>query len=351
MTSTQLSGAARSPIVGGVAYYLPKRVLSLDIWQVKVQEAEASGGNSLPDAVVIDPSGKAKPEPPPRPYFATMGELQTIPDRNYLMRLSQDPSASFHDTVEVKMTADGLLTSVSSLVTDEGPKIVASLARLAKLAAGVPDTTKSSGVESGGREVTFEIVGRLVVDPTDPADAQSLHRRYGIRLEAAPMISGTDPRCVLTPAGACEPVCAQSGVCYRPVVPYSIKVTPSAVVTPPKPGAKGSISVLPEGIQEIYMLPNRSPVVCLPIDRVPFVTSKFKVAFEDGLLTEMSSDKPSEILGFLQIPLTIARAIVSVPGELLQVKVTNTGNVAKAAESEKKAFETLQALERSKRGE
>ncbi|MCP4038474.1 MAG: hypothetical protein GY733_16150, partial [bacterium] len=90
------------------------------------------------------------------------------------------------------------------------------------------------------------------------------------------------------------------------------------------------------------------PVVCLPIERAPFVTSKFSVDFTNGLLTKMTSTKPSEILGFMSIPIDIARAIVSIPGELLQVKVTNTGNVAKAAGSEKQAFETLQALEKSK---
>ena len=347
MTSTQVAGTVRSPLVGGVTYYLPKRMLSLDIWEIK---------GALADPVIQDPadraarSGAKQPKRPGR-YFATLGELQTVPDRNYLMRLTQNPSASFHDRVQVQMTEAGLLTTVSSIVTDESPKIVAQLARLGKLAAGVPDTAKTTRVSGQDEGPTFHLVARVVVDPADPHDVREQLDRFEIDLEASPMTVGTDARCALTPSAVCEPVCNQSGVCYRPVIPYSVRVKPAGFVLPAQGLKPASVAWLPEGVQEIMMLPNRSPVVCLPIERGAFVTSKFKVTFAEGLLTEMSSDKPSEILGFMSIPLDIARAIVSVPGELLQVKVTNYGNVAKAAESEKKAFETLQALEKAQRGE
>ena len=353
MTSSHIAGTPRSPIVGGVIYYLPKRVIPLEIWSIKVDGVQVATSEELPDPTVRNPRARpAKERTGPPAYFALMGDPQTVPDRNYLMHLVQDHSASYSDKVEIVMTEDGLLTSVSSTVTDEGPKVVAQLAQLARLAAGVPVKPKGADESIEGQTVSWDLVAAVVVDPTDPADVRKLYNSYQITLKATPMISGAEAGCVLTPAGACEPVCRQSGVCYRPVIPYSVTISPSAVLTPPSNRNEvAALDVMPDGIQQIYMLPNRSPVVCLPIERAPFVSSKFRVDFSNGLLTKMSSTKPSEILGFMSIPIDIARAIVSIPGELLQVKVTNYGNVAKAAENEQKALEALESLEQRKRGE
>ena len=65
----------------------------------------------------------------------------------------------------------------------------------------------------------------------------------------------------------------------------------------------------------------------------------------------MTSDKPSEVLAFLDIPINVAKAIVSIPAELLQFKVTHYDNVNKAAQNEQAALQAIEELSKTKQGQ
>src|SRR5262249_17499160 len=52
-----------------------------------------------------------------------------------------------------------------------------------------------------------------------------------------------------------------------------------------------------------------------------FVTKRVDFAVVDGVLTGIEVDKPSEVLAVLQLPVDILKAIASIPGEILSVKV------------------------------
>lgn len=332
ITSTQITGTARSPVGGGITYYLPKRLLEIGVWETTfVRNGEVTRTQ----------------------YFATFGTtrakepVRTVPDRNYLMRLAVNNSSTSHDNVKVELTTDGLLTLVDTTFDDQSALIVAKLADLARLAAGVPvgGIPKSEGGTEGDESQSTRLAGRVFVDPTDPATCTDLDE-LGITLTATPLVAGAC--CDLSPNPLCEPVRGQSGVCYRPVVPYRVKLKPGGIlsVDPTNQNREGGEELL-LGAEELFMLPNRSPVVCLPIERVPFVKSKFTVTFDRGLLTSMTSDKPSEVIGFLEIPINVAKAIVSIPAELLQFKITHYENVNKSAKAERDALEAIKELSKS----
>ena len=335
--TTQLRGGVASPLRGGATYYLPKRVLRLGIWETV-------------DSIVttIERNEETVVEEPPR-VFASILEILTVPDRNYMMRLTTDPSASFHDTVHVAMSPFGLLTEVSTTVTDESPAIVAKLAELATLGAKAPIALSSprrkAAVGNQRRETRTTLLRTLIVDPTDPASYEPALASHGIVMEATPMLLGTEACCTVEPRPPCDPVCSEPGICYRPVVPYHLRIRPGGMPS------RDSAIELEEGFEELLLLPNRSPVVCLPIDRVPFVESSFRATFQDGLLTSVTSDKPSEILGFLEIPIRVAKAIVGIPGELLSFRVTHYDEVRRAASGEAEALKAIQDLAKVQQGD
>ena len=331
MTSTQLTGQVRSPIHGGFTYYLPKRVLEVAVWENNWRKGEEIARTRV---------------------FATFGRdlalqpVRTIPDRNYLMRLVLNPSATSHDHVSVQMDPDGLLKLVDTKLTDELPQIVAELGQLAKLGAGIPPDAKGRTWQPEDVVAEIRLVASFWVDPTDPTTYEPKLAAYGITLRASPMVA--DACCELRPNAPCEPVRGQSGVCYRPVVPYRVVLNPGGILVQ----GEGSRDAdegreLEGGIEEIFMLPNRSPVVCLPINRAPFVQSEFRVEFDRGLLTSMTSTKPSEVLGFLKIPIEVAKTIVSIPAELLSFRVTHYENTSRAAAAEREALEAINELSKA----
>jgi hypothetical protein len=332
--TTHLRGDITSPVTGGVTYYLPKRVLKLGVWETREVVTNT-----------IDLNKVEVVEGEPR-HFATILEIQTVPDRNYLMRLTHEPSAAFHDNVQVTVTTQGMLKEVATKFKDEGPAIVAKLAELATLLAQAPTALAAPSPKAAVGSVSYEVRTRLlrtlIVDPTDASSHQWTLAPYGIRLSAQPLPAGAEACCTLDEQEPCEPLCAESGVCYRPVIPYQVTIQPGGVAT------SGSAFELPDGFEEVVLLPNRSPIVCLPIDRTPFVESEFRATFEEGLLTSVHSDKPSEILGFLEIPIRVAKAIVGIPGELLQFRVTHYDRVQKAAAGEQAAFKAIEDLSKAR---
>lgn len=333
LTSTQMTGDVRSPVRNGVTYYLPKRVLQLGVWEsVEVE------------ITTIDRNKEEMKESPPR-LFATVMDVKTVPDRNYLMRMTYNPSPTYHDAIRVTMSPEGLLSEVETTFRDEGPAIVAKLAELATALAKVPSglslPRKKAAVGNRRYETRTRLLSTLMVDPTDPASYQSQLANYGITLEATPSLGGADACCTLVPERPCEPVCTKSGVCYRPVIPFDVGIRSGGILI------SGIGVEVEHGIQDVYMLPNRSPVVCLPIERVAFVESSFHLTFDRGLLTSMSTNKPSEVLGFLEIPIRVAKAIVSIPAELFQFKVTHYENARAAASSEQQALEAIRELQKA----
>ena len=164
-----------------------------------------------------------------------------------------------------------------------------------------------------------------------------------------PTLGGADACCTLEPNAPCERISTRSGVCYRPVIPFNVELRPGGVLYRPLGRPVEAIEVA-QGVQEVFMLPNRSPVVCLPIERVPFVESRFRATFANGLLTSVESDKPSEILGFLEIPIRVAKAIVSIPAELLQFKINHYDQVKQSAAGEQAALRAIEDLSKTQQG-
>jgi hypothetical protein len=101
-----------------------------------------------------------------------------------------------------------------------------------------------------------------------------------------------------------------NGIFYRPVLPYLFELR----------FKEGSM------VSKTIYLSNEAPIISFEITRPAFVKKVVKLTFDNnGLLNDITINKPSEIEGFLGIPKSILKAVTGLPGELLKFKVENTG--------------------------
>jgi hypothetical protein len=74
-------------------------------------------------------------------------------------------------------------------------------------------------------------------------------------------------------------------------------------------------------LNRILYLPNGGPILSLDVLRAALVEKKNEITLENGMLTSAKQTKPSEILAGLNIPLEIIKALVSLPTDLIQLKI------------------------------
>lgn len=127
-----------------------------------------------------------------------------------------------------------------------------------------------------------------------------------IQIEA---FGGIEPSSLKQQASA--PADCASGLCYRPKEPYKIVYSVGDKST-----FGGSDTVIVE-------LPNKSPLVAVDISRAFFVNKVHNLAFDDdGFLTAVEINKPSELLAVSKLPLEVIGAVAE--GLKARVELTNT---------------------------
>ena len=73
-----------------------------------------------------------------------------------------------------------------------------------------------------------------------------------------------------------------------------------------------------------YLLPNEAICKYVPVTRASFVKKDTQLHFDQGMLTQVSTNKPSELVGFVTIPVDVATTIVGIPAELLKFRIERT---------------------------
>ncbi len=98
----------------------------------------------------------------------------------------------------------------------------------------------------------------------------------------------------------------------------------------------------------IVMMPNDGPMGVIPFKSSMFVTTVDEVTFEDGIVTSWNRKAPSELLEIVRLPIKIAKEVISVPAELVQLKIDLSSKEAKldsALQAQIIANETLKSLQ------
>jgi hypothetical protein len=93
-------------------------------------------------------------------------------------------------------------------------------------------------------------------------------------------------------------------------------------------------------------MPNLGPILSIGVERALFATRDTDLVFNQGVLTDVSIDKKSELVGFVRIPLAVAKAVVGVPAQILQIRIADTRNQTALINAQGELANTLAQIKR-----
>jgi hypothetical protein len=273
-------------------------------------------------------------------------DYQADPDRLFLLR----PQLNWlrDDSPSVTIDGNGLLSTVNASNYDQSANIAVALGETAvqsfMLAGGIPVSTGGPNVgalrDYGAMEAYFdgytkdesdELFRRRLeqavtnlpeslafpqtidvsYDPFDASDfiraTNELHQG-GLTILNNPRFSkdNADKSWKNWTNGVQKET---SGVFYRPVIPYTVSIRDLTF----------------NQVAATVLLPNKAPILNLPLDTAPFVSVISQVTFTNGLIGSYSVSKPSSFMALAECPLIIISDITSSVTNLLQLRI-NLGN-------------------------
>jgi uncharacterized protein YbjQ (UPF0145 family) len=298
---------------GDQYYYLPTASLTLRV------TAKVLVSKSVPDNKVID---------------ATLLSLDVDPcvnlepDPEQLFTLHYQPFPFSNDEVRITTNAQGLLENVMSTTEDRISQIVTELGDATKEAASEamanmvmeasapygPAATATVCFETQEFKNTFMI-------PSAELRTGAFTRSWTIRPDgaAARLITadasfkGALPEVLAAQKGAdAGPVSADPAQPTRGLLARPLRTTMLVLTRKGKP----LLSVA-------LLVPDETRLMTVPVLRFPFIKNIATPKFTNGILTENYIDKPSEVEGFLSIPINMLKAVCSIPSALFSFKVTH----------------------------
>ncbi|WP_092869313.1 hypothetical protein [Hyphomicrobium facile] len=246
---------------------------------------------------------------------------------------------------ELAASGSGLLHAISTDAIDESAYILKTIIRTIFIGiSGNPNFAETSAVQ--GRSVNGAAVNDRVVDVEyDPFDlAQSaLVNSTLSQLGFCIILQGvTVPRDHGTIATYCDDprraveknirmvnalrlaedppeTLSSRGVFYRPRIPFTVLLFLNANRGSAQAKAKWELRG-----SEVVELENVSPILAIDVERAFFAERKTTVMFDQGALTNVCVFKTSELVQFVDVPLEIAKSMVALPANIIQVQIDQT---------------------------
>lgn len=294
------------------AYYLPKKVLRVQVYK----NATRGFGLQVEDA------------------------LTSVADRSRLYCLDYLASLTSRDEIGITRSEQGLLRRIYTRADDKTVDIVKDVIDIGLLAAA-----------NQGRALVFGtnadvLIGDYTFDPFDPEQAAMINaalRPHGYCV----FIQGYTFPSSISPHQWCE----------RPQVGQAVLKAPALeFIIPPVEASTRGVLYRPNMLHTLYVLrksdpygrrpwsiamkreieaPNVSPAFAVEVERSLFVNRVTDLEFDDGVLTNISINKPSELAAFVEIPLALARAITALPAQIVILKINDANNRAALIQAQK----------------
>ena len=290
---------------GSSYYYLPKGLLNITS-KVKIKIYSKKDTKEIVRAELITQE------------FEHSKEI--IPDTKNIFQLSHNKNALANDELTIKISSKGLLESIDIIAEDRLPNIVETLTNAPSVifSTGGDDKDKS---EYELLETIKEYTKTVVVDPSELTKtfnwliSVSLDEGTSSKdVKASFQIKKTTYNDSTIAIAIIDKDLEFKGIFTRPV--EAIKFT----IEPQEFKLKSANST-----HEFFeYLPSQSRLIKVPISRALFAKKENNLVFTDGMLTENEIKKPSEVEGFISIPINIAKAIISIPAQLFQFRIDNT---------------------------
>jgi len=127
------------------------------------------------------------------------------------------------------------------------------------------------------------------------------------------------------------------GFVYRIQRPYRIEVNPTSGNNSCAPANARSQTV-------VVNVPDSTMAFVLPMMAGSFTKNVVAANFKNGMPTDYSIDRPSEVNAIAGLPFDVAKAIVSVPAEIIQLKVNYNSQDAALVAAQAKVLDAQTAL-------
>jgi hypothetical protein len=267
-----------------------------------------------------------------------------------LLPIAPDPEQMFiarlrhnwlrDDTATLKVSSAGLLTSGNAVAADRTGDILVEAAGVVGISGGPPGGMKSMRVGDEPTKVDCSKGPRSITEVFDPV------------LQTSHPLPNDYPFTVVTtlPAGLTQASASTQEASARTIANGLVKggqgalfyrsAAPVTIVLKRADGSQLDASVA--------LLPQAGPIGFVPMNSSAFVKTTDDVQFVDGSLTSWSTDRPSEVLEVVRLPVKIATALVSVPAQLLSVKVDYSSKAKSLAEAQQAQIETQLKLQKLK---
>jgi len=289
----------------GIAYSLPKSVIDLSLY-VNFETAQ---------------------------FRVTASDPYSIADPSHRYYLRYQPLPQYEDKVDVAVTSNGLLKSISANTTDKTGEVILNLVRAV--------SAFGSAFESGPADEPETLILKTTIDPTDEGKLRDAERKLKRALRgAAEAAIGENCRdrkkteklkLGLTRLELCA---AFNNIAANGAISVKFRPLSSSLATAPVKSADCGVGIcyrpplqheiLIEGggglRRGIMMMPNSSPLVAIEIRRGFFINKVQTLEFEtDGSLKKMTVKKESELLAISKLPVEIVSAVAE--GLKLRVEI------------------------------
>lgn len=293
-----------------VYYYLPESILKIRT-NVKVAVIYNSDDSTLnASSRIIEQN------------FVTTTEI--VADTKDLLSLNYKPNALMSDEIKYGVNAKGLLETVNITTEDRTADIIAKLAEAPQVVLGTSGGAAKAAntivkIKDFSADFTVK-VSTISVSPL-PINWQiiipnELGKDEFITVQGEFKISSPDIASTATTLSALvngtttsSPSEETNGILTRPLKNIQLKYE-----------ATGFNNTLPTNV----VIADISKLIVIPVKRTAFVKRVNKIGIQDGVILSNEISKPSSVEGFVSIPINIAKAIVSIPGQLVQFRYDNT---------------------------
>ncbi len=329
-----------------IIYYLPESLIKI---KVKSKVAVVyKPDNSLSESNLIEQSFTISTE--------------TIAETENLLSLNYRPNSLMSDEIKYRANSKGLLESITTITEDRTSEIISKLAEAPQIIFGTSNNEKQSF--NGILEIVkikeftseFIIKASTITDSIKEVNCKLIILNELGKIEQPKVVdakfslSTIDvPSLIQYPTlstlvdNSSSSNTKVDGILTRPLKNISLKI-------------KSSIDIEDSNNTPttIIAIADKTKLIVIPIKRTAFVKRTNKLEFQDGFILSNEIIKPSSVEGFISIPIKIAKAVVSIPAELVQFKIDNTkrlDDLEKAKLGYEKSILENQKLELTKQQE
>ncbi len=316
-----------------------------EIATAKAAEASAVAVRTKADAAVSDATVSLA-------AVQASGSTCTYQAKVELLPAQGDPATRFvasnvhsplrDDSSTLKVSQTGLLSSANVVAADRTADVIVELAGAIAGFGGNPVVGAFVGATPNCATMPKQFVG--IVDPVELGGGSLVRLNASLLASGFPIRVTVDDAKVTAAQSAYrnDPITAAAlasvrggGLFYRSAVPVGVIIEQC--------DAPLQSNVCTSNWQPVdaalVSLPQAGPVSFIPMRSSAFVKTVNDVTFVDGSVSSWTADRPSEVLEIVRLPVRVLTALISVPAQILSLRVDYSSKQEAFAAYQRKEIE------------